>query len=81
MSQFRSLLKAESGSGLVEYAIVFILMMTMLLGIADFSRALYALSLRFERGSGSDSICQREGCKLREHDPDRVCMPGGVVRC
>jgi Flp pilus assembly protein TadG len=37
-----SLLKAESGSSVVEYAIVFIILMTMLLGIADFSRALYA---------------------------------------
>jgi Flp pilus assembly protein TadG len=37
-----SLLKEESGSGLVEYAVVFIIMMTMLLAIADFSRALYA---------------------------------------
>ena len=36
------LLKEESGSGLVEYAIVFMLFMTMLLAIADFSRALYA---------------------------------------
>ena len=36
------LLKSESGSGLVEYSIVFILLMTMLLAIADFSRALYA---------------------------------------
>jgi Flp pilus assembly protein TadG len=37
-----SLLKADSGSSLVEYAIVFIILMAMLLGIADFSRALYA---------------------------------------
>jgi Flp pilus assembly protein TadG len=36
------LLKGECGSGLVEYAFVFMLLMTMLLGIADFSRALYA---------------------------------------
>jgi Flp pilus assembly protein TadG len=36
------LLKSESGSSLVEYAIGFILLMTMLLGIADFSRLLYA---------------------------------------
>ena len=33
---------SESGSGLVEYAIVFIVLITMLLAIADFSRALYA---------------------------------------
>jgi Flp pilus assembly protein TadG len=37
-----SVLIEESGSGLVEYALVFILFMTMLLGIADFSRAVYA---------------------------------------
>jgi Flp pilus assembly protein TadG len=36
------LLKRESGSSLVEYAIVFILLMTMLLGVTDFGRALYA---------------------------------------
>jgi Flp pilus assembly protein TadG len=36
------LLQVESGSGLVEYAIVFVVLMTMLLGIADFSRAVYA---------------------------------------
>ena len=36
------LLKGECGSSLVEYAIVFMVFMTMLLGIADFSRALYA---------------------------------------
>jgi Flp pilus assembly protein TadG len=37
-----SLLKNECGSGLVEYAIVFVIFMTMLLGIADFGRAMYA---------------------------------------
>ena len=37
-----SLLKNECGSGLVEYAIVFTIFMTMLLGIADFGRAMYA---------------------------------------
>ena len=36
------LVKGECGSGLVEYALIVILFMTMLLGIADFSRALYA---------------------------------------
>jgi Flp pilus assembly protein TadG len=35
-------LRGECGSSLVEYAIVFLLLITMLLGIADFSRALYA---------------------------------------
>ena len=32
----------ECGSGLVEYAIVFMILITMLLGIVDFGRALYA---------------------------------------
>ena len=36
------LLAEQRGSGLVEYAIIFTLFMTMLLAIADFSRALYA---------------------------------------
>lgn len=35
-------LKEERGSSLVEYALIFMLFMTMLLGIADFGRALYA---------------------------------------
>jgi Flp pilus assembly protein TadG len=35
-------LKQDGGSTLVEYALVITLLMTMLLGIADFSRALYA---------------------------------------
>lgn len=35
-------LKGESGSGLVEYGIVFVLFFTMILGIMDFSRALYS---------------------------------------
>jgi len=33
---------SEAGSGLVEYAVIFMLFMTMMLGIADFGRALYA---------------------------------------
>jgi Flp pilus assembly protein TadG len=36
------LLAQKTGSGLVEYAIIFFLFMTMLFGIADFGRALYA---------------------------------------
>jgi Flp pilus assembly protein TadG len=35
-------LKQERGGALVEYALVFMLLMTMLLGIVDFCRALYA---------------------------------------
>jgi Flp pilus assembly protein TadG len=34
-------LKDDSGSGMVEYAIVFVLLMTMILGMIDFGRALY----------------------------------------
>jgi len=35
-------IRDERGSSMVEYSIVFALLMTMLLGIADFGRALYA---------------------------------------
>jgi len=35
-------LRDERGSSMIEYSIVFALLMTMLLGIADFSRALYS---------------------------------------
>ncbi|MGH9682735.1 MAG: TadE/TadG family type IV pilus assembly protein [Candidatus Acidiferrales bacterium] len=35
-------LNGEEGSSLVEFALVFVLVMTMMLGIVDFSRALYA---------------------------------------
>jgi Flp pilus assembly protein TadG len=35
-------LKGDCGSGLVEYAIVFLLFITMILGIIDFGRALYS---------------------------------------
>jgi Flp pilus assembly protein TadG len=42
MKRLRSVLTAESGSSLVEYAIVFAVLLTMLPGIAEFSRALYA---------------------------------------
>jgi Flp pilus assembly protein TadG len=41
MRGFR-LAKGECGSSLVEYAVIFAIFITMLLGIADFSRALYA---------------------------------------
>jgi Flp pilus assembly protein TadG len=41
MRGFR-LAKDERGSSLVEYAVIFMIFITMLLGIADFSRALYA---------------------------------------
>jgi Flp pilus assembly protein TadG len=35
-------LKGEDGNNLIEYALVFMLFMSMLLGIVDFSRALYS---------------------------------------
>jgi Flp pilus assembly protein TadG len=35
-------LKEDSGSGLVEYGVVFVLFMTMILGIMDFGRVLYS---------------------------------------
>jgi Flp pilus assembly protein TadG len=40
-TRFRRL-KGEEGSSLVEYALIFILFITMLLGIMDFCRMLYA---------------------------------------
>jgi Flp pilus assembly protein TadG len=41
-AQRARLLRGDRGSALVEYALVFILLMTMLLGVAEFGRALYA---------------------------------------
>ena len=35
-------LREETGAGLVEYCVVFFLFMSMILGVADFGRALYA---------------------------------------
>ena len=35
-------LKGEDGNGLVEYALVLMFLMSMLLGIVDFGRALYS---------------------------------------
>jgi Flp pilus assembly protein TadG len=37
-----AILKGECGSGLVEYAVIFTIFMTMLLGVADFGRLMYA---------------------------------------
>jgi Flp pilus assembly protein TadG len=34
-------LKGEAGSNLIEYALIFMVLMSLLLGIVDFSRALY----------------------------------------
>jgi Flp pilus assembly protein TadG len=41
-SAIKRLVRGDAGSGLVEYALIFMLFMSMLLGIADFARALYA---------------------------------------
>ncbi len=41
VGRFESL-RRENGSSLVEYALVIVILMTMMLAIADFSRALYA---------------------------------------
>ena len=42
MKKFPSGLREETGSSLVEYALVFLLMMTIMLGMVDFSRGIYA---------------------------------------
>jgi Flp pilus assembly protein TadG len=42
MKKFPSVIQEERGSGLVEYAVVFLLLMTLVLGMVDFSRAIYA---------------------------------------
>jgi Flp pilus assembly protein TadG len=42
MKKFPSVLQGERGSSLVEYALVFLLLMTMILGMVDFSHAIYA---------------------------------------
>jgi Flp pilus assembly protein TadG len=67
-------LKGDCGSGLVEYAIVFLLFITMILGVIDFGRALYtyhflsnvtrdATRWAAVNGStcGSDSSCDGQG--------------------
>src|SRR5258708_7904330 len=41
MKMFPSVLREERGSSIVEYAVVFLLLMTMILGMVDFSRAIY----------------------------------------
>jgi len=66
--------KGDCGSGLVEYAIVFLLFITMILGIIDFGRALYtyhflsnvtrdATRWAAVNGStcGTDSSCDGQG--------------------
>jgi len=41
MKKVASIIREENGSSIVEYAIVFLLMMTMILGMVDFSRAIF----------------------------------------
>jgi Flp pilus assembly protein TadG len=56
------LVKSECGSGLVEYAIIVILFMTMLLGIADFSRALYAYHFVSSQAREAARYAMVRGC-------------------
>jgi Flp pilus assembly protein TadG len=56
------LLKSERGSGLVEYAVITILFMTMLLGIADFSRALYAYHFVSSQAREAARYAMVRGC-------------------
>ena len=58
----RRLLRSERGSGLVEYAIIVILFMTMLLGIADFSRALYAYHFVSSQAREAARYAMVRGC-------------------
>lgn len=58
----RRLLKSECGSGLVEYAVITILFMTMLLGIADFSRALYAYHFVSSQAREAARYAMVRGC-------------------
>ena len=64
------LLKSECGSGLVEYAIITILFMTMLLGIADFSRALYAYHFVSSQAREAARYAMVRGCStISTHCP------------
>jgi Flp pilus assembly protein TadG len=64
------LLKSECGSGLVEYAVIIILFMTMLLGIADFSRALYAYHFVSSQAREAARYAMVRGCStISAHCP------------
>jgi Flp pilus assembly protein TadG len=52
----------ESGSSLVEYALIFALFITMLLGIADFSRALYAYHFVSSQAREATRYAMVRGC-------------------
>jgi Flp pilus assembly protein TadG len=56
------LLRSECGSGLVEYAIITILFLTMVLGIADFSRALYAYHFVSSQAREAARYAMVRGC-------------------
>src|SRR6202051_2133513 len=56
------LVKGECGSGLVENALIVILFMTMLLGIADFSRALYAYHFVSSQAREAARYAMVRGC-------------------
>jgi len=56
------LLAEQRGSGLVEYAIIFTLFMTMLLAIADFSRALYAYHFVSSQAREASRYAMVRGC-------------------
>jgi Flp pilus assembly protein TadG len=56
------LVNGESGSGLVEYAVIFTLLITMLLGIADFSRALYAYHFVSSQAREAARYAMVRGC-------------------
>ena|SRR5229473_837375 len=52
----------DRGSSLVEYAVIFSLFITMLLGIADFSRALYAYHFVSSQAREATRYAMVRGC-------------------
>ncbi len=62
MGRIRAALNEEKGSGLVEYAVITILFMTMLLGIADFSRAVYAYHFVSSQARDASRYAMVGGC-------------------
>jgi Flp pilus assembly protein TadG len=62
MRRAQSVIRDENGSGLVEYALITILFMTMLLGIADFSRALYAYHFVANQAREAARYAMVRGC-------------------
>jgi Flp pilus assembly protein TadG len=67
------LLKSECGTGLVEYAVIVVLFMSMLLGIADFSRALYAYHFVSSQAREAARYAMVRGCStISTHCPSRA---------